>query len=42
MDIGEMECEDIDWIQLTQRRVQCQAAVNMLIHFLLPYKAEIS
>jgi len=22
MDIGEMECEDVDWIELPQNRIQ--------------------
>jgi len=32
MAVKYVGCEDVDWLQLVQDRVQCQALVNLVIN----------
>jgi hypothetical protein len=36
LDLNERECEGVDWIHLTQDRVQLQALVNMAMNLQVP------
>jgi hypothetical protein len=35
VDVREMECEDVDWIQLTQDRIQWHARMNTAMNLLV-------
>jgi hypothetical protein len=36
MDLEEIRFVDIDWIHLTQGRVQCRALVNTVVNVMVP------
>jgi hypothetical protein len=38
MDLKEIDCEEVDWIQLAEDRVQWEAVLNMVINFWVPKK----
>jgi len=39
MDLKEIGCEDLDWIEQKQDRDQWQALVNMVMNLWIPWKA---
>jgi hypothetical protein len=40
MDLGEIQCEDVDSTRLAQDRVQLLPVMNMVMNSQVPYKAE--
>jgi hypothetical protein len=36
MDLQEVGCEDMDWIELAQERKVCQAFVNAVMNLRIP------
>jgi hypothetical protein len=42
MDIKGTEFKDSEWIKVAQDKLQCQAFVNTIVDFWIPYNVEIS
>jgi hypothetical protein len=40
MDVKEIECESVAWINVDQDRGQWQALVNMVINLWVPYMSD--
>jgi hypothetical protein len=42
MDLGEIECEGVDWIQMAQIMDQLRDTVNVAMDLRVPYKGGFS